>query len=142
MAPAAEAASAGAAFLGALLGLPVLAGLAGFLVAWWFYIRRPDLPNKVAASLSAPYTLLAGKYFVDELYSLAIVRPLLWISTNVLWHGVDERVIDGAVNGVARDLSEAGDGIRHLNSGSTRSYAVWVVLGAIALTTVLVWAVR
>ncbi len=92
--------------------------------------------------MSAPYTLLAGKYFVDELYSLAIVRPLLWISTNVLWHGVDERVIDGAVNGVARDLGEAGDEIRHLNSGSTRSYAVWVVLGAIALTTVLVWAVR
>ena len=142
MAPAAEAASAGAAFLGALLGLPVLAGLAGFLVAWWFYIRRPDMPAKVAASLSAPYTLLAGKYFVDELYSQVIVRPLLWLSTNVLWHGVDERVIDGAVNGVAHDLREAGDGLRHLNSGSTRSYAVWVVLGAIALTTVLVWAVR
>jgi NADH-quinone oxidoreductase subunit L len=141
-APAAEDASGGAAFLGALLGAPVIAGLAGFLIAWWFYIRRPDLPQKLAAALSGLYDLLAGKYFVDELYSLAIVRPLLWVSTQVLWHGVDERAIDGTVNGVANDLSEFGDRLRHLNSGNTRTYAVWVVLGAVVLTTVLVWMVR
>ncbi len=141
-APAAEAASGDTALLGALLGAPVIAGLAGFLIAWWFYIRRPDLPQKLAAALSGLYDLLAGKYFVDELYALAIVRPLLWVSTQVLWHGVDERAIDGTVNGVAHDLSEFGDRLRHLNSGNTRTYAVWVVLGAVVLTTVLVWMVR
>jgi NADH-quinone oxidoreductase subunit L len=142
VAPAAEAASGGAAFLAAVLGAPVIAGLAGFLLAWWFYIRRPDLPQRVAASLDGLYTLVAGKYFVDELYALVIVRPLLWISTQVFWHGVDEHVIDGTVNGVAHDLDASGDRLRHLNSGNTRTYAVVVVLGAIALTTVLVWATR
>ena len=74
--------------LGALLGAPVIAGLLGFLVAWWLYIRRPELPDRIAQSLAAPYRLLSGKYFVDELYAAVIVRPLLWISTRVLvaWH--------------------------------------------------------
>ena len=49
----------------------------------------------------------SGKYFVDELYASAIVRPLVWISTNVLWHVVDEESIDGPVNGVAREAGEA-----------------------------------
>jgi hypothetical protein len=70
------------------------------------------------------------------------VRPLLWISTNVLWHAIDEQGIDGAVNGISRETGDVGDRLRHLNSGNTRSYATWVVVGAVALTTVLLWAVR
>ena len=91
----------GAEILQALLGAPVIAGLLGFLLAWWFYIRSPETPKKLAASLSGPYKLLIGKYFVDELYAAVIVRPLVWISDKVLWHVVDEGAIDGAVNGVA-----------------------------------------
>ncbi len=142
LAPAAEAASGGAAFLAALLGAPVIAALVGFLIAWWLYIRRPELPQRIAASLNGFYKLLLGKYFVDELYGLMIVRPLLWISTQVFWHGADERVIDGTVNGVAHDLDGLGERLRHLNSGNTRTYAVWVLVGAVAVTTMLVWAAR
>jgi NADH-quinone oxidoreductase subunit L len=125
--------------LSALLGAPVLAGLAGFLLAWWLYIRRPELPDRIAESLRAPYRLVSGKYFVDEIYAAVIVRPLLWLSTNALWHGIDERVIDGAVNGIGHDAGELGERVRHLSSGNTRSYATWVVLGAVLLTIVLVW---
>jgi NADH-quinone oxidoreductase subunit L len=145
-APAAEAASqagsAGGELLAALLGAPVLAGLAGFLVAWWLYIRSPALPARLAASLSGPYRLLSGKYFIDELYRAVIVRPLVWISTNVFWHTVDERGIDGAVNGIAHDLGEFGDALRHLNSGNTRTYAAWVIVGALVLTSAVVWMVH
>jgi NADH-quinone oxidoreductase subunit L len=83
--------------------------------------------------------LLAGKYFVDELYGAAIVRPLTWFSSQVLWRVVDVRVIDGAVNGLGRAAEASGERLRHLNSGNTRSYAAWVVLGAALLTTALVW---
>jgi NADH-quinone oxidoreductase subunit L len=86
--------------------------------------------------------LVAGKYFVDELYSFLIVRPLLWVSTNFLWRTVDEETIDGLVNGVAHEAVEVGDRLRHLNSGNTRTYAAWVILGAVVLTTVLAWMVR
>ena len=125
-----------------VFGPPVLAAFVGFLLAWWLYIRRPQMPARVAESLRAPYRLLAGKYFIDELYAFLIVRPLLWISTNFLWRVVDEESIDGLVNGVAREAGEFGDRLRHLNSGNTRTYAAWVIVGAVVLTTLLAWTVR
>ncbi len=123
-----------------VFGPPVLAAFVGFLLAWWLYIRNPQMPGRLAESLRAPYRLLAGKYFIDELYGLVIVRPLVWVSTNFLWRTVDEETIDGLVNGVAREAGEFGDRLRHLNSGNTRTYAAWVILGAVVLTTLLAWA--
>lgn len=140
--PAAEESSNGAnAIFNALTGAPVIAGLLGFLLAWWFYIQSAKTPKNLAESLSAPYKLLVGKYFVDELYAAAIVRPLVWISDKILWRVVDEGAIDGAVNGVARVSRESGDRLRHVNSGNTRSYATWIVLGALLFTSLLLWMV-
>ena len=128
--------------LASIFGPPVLAAFVGFLLAWWLYLRSPETPKRIAESLRGLYRLLAGKYFIDELYAAVIVRPLLWVSTNFLWHAVDEESIDGLVNGVAHEAGEFGDRLRHLNSGNTRTYAAWVILGAVVLTTVLAWTVR
>ena len=83
------------------------------------------------------YTTLLNKYYVDELYDAAIVKPLLWISTNVLWKAADVAGIDGAVNGIAEGATAIGDGVRHAQSGNTRSYAVWVVVGALVVMAVI-----
>jgi len=121
----------------ALTGPPVIVGLLGILLAWWFYIRRPDLPKKLAQSTFGLYTLVLHKYYVDEIYAAVIVRPLLWVSTNVLWHTVDEGLIDGTVNGSARLARETGGKLRELQSGNARSYASWVVVGAVGVTALL-----
>jgi NADH-quinone oxidoreductase subunit L len=120
-----------------LSGVAVLVALIGFFVAWWFYIRKPKVPEAMAKSLHGPYTLLLNKYYVDELYLALIVRPLLWFSTNVLWHVVDEGIIDGTVNGAAYVAREAGGELRKLQSGNARSYASWVVIGAVGATVLL-----
>jgi NADH-quinone oxidoreductase subunit L len=140
-AAAAESSGGGGEIFQALVGAPVIAGLLGFLLAWWFYIKSPKAPEKLAASLSALYKLLSGKYFVDELYLAIIVRPLVWISTNVLWHGIDERAIDGTVNGVAFVSQETGDRLRRASTGNIRSYATWIVLGVLVFTSLLLWMV-
>jgi NADH-quinone oxidoreductase subunit L len=121
----------------AVTGPPVIVGLLGILLAWWFYIRRPDLPKKIAESMHGLYTLVLNKYLIDELYAAVIVRPLLWISTNVLWHTVDEGIIDGTVNGSARLARETGGKLREIQSGNARSYATWVVVGAVGVTALL-----
>jgi NADH-quinone oxidoreductase subunit L len=123
--------------LHALTGWPVIVGVLGLLVAWWFYIKRPDTPKRLAASVHGLYTLLLNKYYVDEIYAALIVRPLLWISTNVLWHVVDEGLIDGTVNGTATVARGSGAQARKLQSGNTRSYAAWVILGAVGFTAIL-----
>jgi NADH-quinone oxidoreductase subunit L len=129
--------SAGVALLQALTGWPVIIALLGLLLAWWFYIKSPETPRKLAQSLRGPYTLVLHKYYVDELYNAAIVQPLLWISTNVFWHVVDEGLIDGTVNGVARVARESGAELREIQSGNARTYASWVVIGAVGVTLLM-----
>jgi NADH-quinone oxidoreductase subunit L len=70
-----------------------------------------------------------------------IVRPLVWISDKVLWHAIDERAIDGAVNGVAFVSGETGDRLRRATTGNIRSYATWIVLGVVVFTSLLLWMV-
>jgi NADH-quinone oxidoreductase subunit L len=131
-----ETGSAGVMLFHALTGWPVIVGVLGLLLAWWMYIKSPETPKKLAQSLSGPYKLIYNKYYVDEIYNFLIVAPLLWISTQVFWHFVDEGVIDGTVNGTARVARETGSQVRKIQSGNARSYATWVVIGG-AMVTVL-----
>jgi NADH-quinone oxidoreductase subunit L len=120
-----------------LAGVAVSAALIGLAVAYWLYLKRPEKADGLAKSLKPAYTTLLNKYYVDELYAAVVVRPLVWISTNALWKAADVAGIDGAVNGIAAGTSVIGDGVRHTQSGNTRSYAVWVVVGAIVIIAVI-----
>src|SRR5882757_1771734 len=68
-----------------LASVAVAIALTGALFAYWLYLKRPGKADGLAHSLKPAYTTLLNKYYVDELYAAAVVRPLLWISTNVLW---------------------------------------------------------
>jgi len=120
-----------------LAGVAVGAALIGLGVAYWLYSKKPKKADELAKSMKPAYTTLLNKYYVDEAYAAAVVRPLLWISTNVLWKTADVAGIDGAVNGIATGTTAIGDGVRHTQSGNTRSYAVWVVVGAIVILAVI-----
>ncbi|HKV61454.1 MAG TPA: NADH-quinone oxidoreductase subunit L [Candidatus Acidoferrum sp.] len=115
----------------------VVSALIGLAVAWWLYLSKPEKADGIAKSLKPAYATLLNKYYVDELYAAVVVKPLLWISTNALWKVADVAVIDGAVNGIAHETTALGDGVRHTQSGNTRSYAVWVVVGAMVIIAVI-----
>jgi len=52
-------------------------------------------------------------------------------------------VIDGSVNGIGRRSTGAGELLRRLQSGNLRSYAGWVVVGAIAVVALMGgWLIR
>ncbi len=126
----------------ALMGLSVLAGLAGIALAYFMYIARPDLGPRLAAAAGGLYRAVHRKYFVDEIYGAVLVRPVLLLSTFFLWRILDVAVIDGAVNGFGRHWAGTGEVLRHIQSGNLRSYAGWVVLGAIAAIAFLGLVVR
>ena len=123
-------------------GLAVLVGVIGLAIAAWLYLGDPERPKRIAKSLGGLYTLVYNKYFVDEIYGALIVTPLLWLSTNFLWHIVDEGMIDGAVNGAADVAQAAGGEARKLQSGQARSYATWVIIGAFGFTALLLGLLR
>ena len=122
-----------------LAGVAVVSAGIGWAVAFWLYLKQPGKPEQLAKSLSGIYTTLYNKYYVDELYAAVIVRPLVWLSENVLWKVIDVEAIDGTVNGIAHGATAVGDTVRHTQSGNTRSYAVWVVVGALAIIIIIFW---
>ncbi len=87
--------------------------------------------------MRTPYRILYNKYYVDEIYAALFVVPLLLISKYMLWHVIDEGVIDGIVNGSATVARGTGGKVRELQSGNARSYASWVVIGAVGFTVLL-----
>ena len=120
-----------------LAGVAVMTAFIGFLVALWLYVKRPEKAEGLAKSLRRAYIILLNKYYVDELYAALIVKPLLWVSTNVLWKAADVAGIDGTVNAIADGTTAIGDRVRRTQSGNTRSYAVWVVVGALVVIAVI-----
>jgi NADH-quinone oxidoreductase subunit L len=115
----------------------VASALIGLGVAYWLYLRQPGKPEQLAKSMQPVYKTLLNKYYVDELYSAVVIKPLMWISAEVLWKIVDVAGIDGTVNGIAHGATSLGDTVRHTQSGNTRSYAVWVVIGALLVIAII-----
>jgi len=120
----------------------VLIALFGWFLADLFYRRRPNLPQSLAQKASGIYGLLSGKYWIDELYAVTIVRPLEAGSETVLYRGVDNTLVDGAGRAAADSTLSAGSIVRRMQSGNIRSYAGWIALGAAALLILAIEVAR
>ncbi len=116
-----------------LTGCSVLAALLGWLLADTLYRRRPHLPARIAANSRALYGLISNKYWVDQVYSLLVVTPLVALSRYVLWAGFDRGVIGGGNRLLSGGANGAGGVLRRMQSGNIRSYAGWLAIGAAAL---------
>ena len=115
-----------------LIGAAVAIGLVGLVAGFRWTLRRP-IPTADAAPAETGFgRVLNRKYFVDEAYDAAVVRPLVWLSRNVLWKGVDQGLVDGAaVNGSAglsRGLGWIGS---RLQTGQVGIYVVLFLVGAL-----------
>jgi NADH-quinone oxidoreductase subunit L len=115
-------------------------GIAGLALAWLLYVRRPDLPDRIASALAGTHQLLMNKYYVDELYDAVIVRPLVKLSDRVLWRVVDDGAIDGVVvNGSARAVRAiAANGLKYAQSGLTQTYVFIMIVGTAAIVGYLI----
>jgi len=110
----------------------------GFLVAWEFYIRRPDIPRRLAHTHTGLYQFLLNKWYFDELYDLVFVRPAYWIGT-VIWRGFDDWFVDGiVVEGIGRRVKQVTAQVVKLQSGYLYHYAFAMLIGVAALIT---WAI-
>ncbi|WBU57040.1 NADH-quinone oxidoreductase subunit L [Paracoccus sediminicola] len=115
---------------------PFIAMLIGLFTAWMMYIRHPEAPARLAATQRPLYEFLLNKWYFDELYDRAFVRPARWLGRS-LWQGGDGRVIDGAINGVAMGLIPRLTRFSgRVQSGYLFHYALAMVVGILGL---LIW---
>ena len=120
-----------------LVGPAFWLALAGAIMAWFLYLKRPDLPAKLADRFSAFYRLLVNKYHFDDFNEKVLAAGSRSLG-QVLWRTGDETVIDGAlVNGSARVVNWTAGVVRHFQSGYLYHYAFAMIIG---LTMLLGWA--
>jgi NADH-quinone oxidoreductase subunit L len=111
----------------------VLTALAGLAIAHLFYFKKNDRAATLAGSASGVYSLLSHKYWIDELYSTVVVKPLTLGSRYVLgWIG-EGVIIRGSAWLLAGISTLLGEWLRRWQSGNLRSYSAWLVAGAAAV---------
>ena len=111
----------------------VLVALEGCLIADKYYRRKPERPARLAENHPFAYRLLASKYFVDEFYGAAVVKPLLGFSKVFLEWVVDVGILGGAAWLLGGTATLAGAILQRWQSGNLRSYAAWLAAGAAAV---------
>jgi NADH-quinone oxidoreductase subunit L len=122
--------------------LPIVASLtavAGIALAYYFYLLFPDVPGRVYARARGLARILENKYGFDAVYDRFATRVVVGASDEVLWRGVDVRIIDGAVNGAATVAAATARAVRTIQVGLVRAYALLILGGAVSLLGYLLW---
>jgi NADH-quinone oxidoreductase subunit L len=144
--PAAEAAAEGAeahdeaALEVTLMVVSSAIALLGIGLAAFIWLKRREIAAEMARRFQPIYRLLLNKYYVDEIYDAAIVRPIEVGSREALWRGLDVKVVDGAVNGMGAIVAGGAWVLRRLQTGSVRAYAGSVILGVVLILGYYLWS--
>jgi NADH-quinone oxidoreductase subunit L len=137
-----------------LMILSVAVALTGIALAWFLYLKRTDLPAKIAASAGGLYRLVYQKYYVDQIYDAMFVNRTkdlalalgafdrifidglfvngagrLTRAASVISGWWDKWFVDGAVNLGARIFWLVSYPVRMLQTGRVGSYALLIVVG-------------
>ena len=109
--------------------LPLLMGVIGLVLSWNLYVRRKDVPAKLAAKFPRLYRFLLHKWYVDELYDEIFVRPCITLS-KMLWKTWDTKIIDGlGPNGAARVSQICAHYVSAFQNGRLNHYALTMLVG-------------
>jgi len=143
-----------------LMGLSVLIGVIGIWIAYRFYVRRPEIAERLAERWSTPHRWLTNKYYVDELYGATFVRGTVkgadglwafdrqvvdgavngsgWFTIFSSWvsHLIDKYIVDGLVNLVGSVLHEGSFVFRRMQTGLIQNYALLMLFGIFACLSV------
>ncbi|MGB6537804.1 MAG: NADH-quinone oxidoreductase subunit L [Xanthobacteraceae bacterium] len=115
--------------------LPTLMMIGGFLVAWEFHIRRPELPVELARQQQVLYKFLLNKWYFDEIYDFLFVRPTMRLG-RLLWKGGDGFIIDGfGPDGISARVLDVTRNVVRLQTGYLYHYAFAMLIGVAAAIT-------
>ncbi len=109
-------------------GLSVLVGILGILGAWLLY-RRGFVYKENRNPL---YQFALNKYYVDEALSVVLIKPVLALS-RLATHWLEGDALDGGSRGVAWVLRGVSAGLRRLQTGYMRNYALAILLGVVLI---------
>ncbi len=116
-------------------GLSLVLAIVGILLAWRLYGRGFQYKE----SRNPFYQLVLHKYYVDEALTLVLIRPILAFSRGAT-RAVESFTLDGASRGIALIFRGSSTGLRRLQTGYMRNYALAIMIGVVLI--VLYYTVR
>ncbi|MEK6630149.1 MAG: NADH-quinone oxidoreductase subunit L, partial [Acidobacteriota bacterium] len=143
-----------------LMAFSVLLGVAGIAAAYRFYVRAPEIADKLAEQWSGAHRVLSNKYYVDEIYGATVVSGTLaaarglwvvdarvvdgavngtgWVTIFSSWfsHLIDKYLVDGLVNFVGAALEQSSFVLRRVQTGLIQNYALAMLFGVFAFVSI------
>ncbi len=114
--------------------------IAGFIIAYVFYIAKPDMPKALAERHQPLYKFLLNKWYFDELYDFLFVKPAMALG-RFLWKRGDGTVIDGlGPDGVASRVQQVTGWVVRLQSGYIYHYAFAMLIGVAFFVTLAMFS--
>ena len=120
---------------------PLIVGILAISLAYIFYIKKTDLPKKLSEAAKTLYKLSFNKWYFDEIYEAVLVRPSKKLG-DFLWRIIDVKCVDGVPNGAASFCKIMAGRVSKLQTGYIFHYALWMVLGVIAIGFFLISSLK
>ncbi len=120
---------------------PVVMGVIGIALAYWFYMFNPKLPAALAQRFSHVYRFLLNKWYFDELYDRVLVQPSKNLGKS-LWKDGDGTLIDGlGPDGIAGAIRYLAQRASALQSGYIFHYAFAMLIGVAILVSLYLFGI-
>ena len=143
-----------------LMLFSLVVAITGILVAYRFYVKAPEISERLAVRFAGPHKVLYNKYYVDELYDATAIAGTMaagrglwafdskvvdgavngtgWLTLAWSWlsHQIDKYAVDGTVNFVGTVLEEGSYVFRRLQTGLIQNYALVMLFGVFAFVSI------
>ena len=116
-----------------VMALPFWLAMAGLATAWYFYEKRPDIPEALKNKFAQLHKILINKYYADIFNDFFFAGGARGLG-RLLWNIGDVKLIDGLiVNGSARTVGWISSVIRNMQTGYLYHYAFAMIIGLVVL---------
>jgi NADH-quinone oxidoreductase subunit L len=119
--------------------LSIIIAIFGVLMAYARYVGHESWADRLTEPFKALAPHAEKKWYVDEFYNMAIVKPILMASE---WFAgtMDRLGIDALVNGTGSLSMTVGEYARRLQNGAVPTYAVSILVGVVVVVVYFVFS--
>jgi len=119
-----------------MAAIAIITGLIGIAIAWLFYKKETNYPEKVTKALGVFYKWAYKKFYMDELYFF-IVRNIIFKRISAPFAWFDKKVVDGTMDLIGNTTVETSKKIKGLQSGKVQDYAMYFVGGVVVIAMIV-----